>query len=417
MLDEPPRREPLDEGDGGRDEPLRRNRDFTLFWCGQLVSTLGSRISSIGYPLLVLALTGSGGDVGIVAFAQGLPFLLWFLPAGALVDRGDRKRIMLGCDAVRLAGLALLVAAIAGDRLSVPLIAAVAFVEGTAFVFFELAEAAALPHIVPPRHLATALAQNQARVQGADLLGQPAGGALFGAGRAAPFVADAASYLVSLVTLLFVRPAFQADRVATAQVGRLGAEMKEGVVWLVRQPVLRDIVLLVAGSNLAFNALTIVLIVRAEALGASPALIGVMLSLFGAGALVGSAIAPRVGRRLSLRTVVVGAMWAWAATMLALAPLGRPLLLGAVAALGGVVGPVFNVSVTTYRYSVTPDELQGRALSAARAIAWGTVPIGGLSGGILVETVGPAPGLAVLGGWMLLVAAVATVAPSLRRVA
>jgi MFS family permease len=398
-------------------EPLRRNRDFTLFWCGQLVSTLGSRITSIGYPLLVLAETGSGGDVGAVAFAQGLPFLLWFLPAGALVDRGDRKRIMLACDVVRLAGLSVLVGAIAADRLSVPLVAAVAFVEGTAFVFFELSEAAALPQIVPRRHLASALAGNQARVQGADLLGQPAGGLLFSVGRAVPFVADAASYLVSFVTLLFVRPAFQGERAPSPGLARLGAEMREGIAWLVRQPVLRAIVVLVAASNLAFNALTIVLILRAESLGASPGVIGVMLAFFGAGAIVGSAVAPRLTRRLSLRAVVVGSMWAWAASMVALAPLRSALALGAVAGLGAVVGPVFNVAVAAYRYAATPDELQGRALSAARAVAWGTIPLGGLAAGLLVESVGAAPALAVLGGYMVAVAAVASVLPSLRRAA
>jgi MFS family permease len=398
------------------DEPLRRNRDFTLFWLGQVVSTLGSRVSSVGYPLLVLALTGSPADVGIVAFAQGLPFLVWFLPAGALVDRWDRKRTMLTCDAVRLGALATLVAALGADRLTLPVVAAVAFVEATAFVFFELAEAAALPHIVPPSQMATALASNQARVQGADLVGQPVGGVLFGVGRAMPFVADAASYLVSFATLLFVRPAFQAEREDGPDGRHLAADIREGVAWLVRQPVLRTLVLVVGGINLAFNALTIVLVVRAEALGASPALIGTMLAFFGAGAILGSLVAPTAARRLPLRAVVLGSTWLWAVTMLALAPLRSAVALGAVAGLGAVVGPIFNVVVTTYRYAVTPDELQGRALSAARVVAWGTIPVGGLLAGFLVEWVGGSTALLVLGVFMAAVAAATSLAPSLRRV-
>lgn len=388
-------------------EPLRRNRDFTLFWCGQLVSTLGSRVSSVGYPLLVLALTGSPADVGIVAFAQGLPFLVWFLPAGALVDRWDRKRTMLLCDVGRVLGLVSLVVALAADRLYLPQIAAVAFVEGTLFVFFELAEAAALPRIVPQHQITAAIAQNQARVQGADLAGQPLGGVLFGLGRAVPFVADAASYVVSFVTLLFVRPSFQGEREPGPR-RRLTAEIREGIAWLARQPVLRAAVLLVAGSNLVFNALTLVLIIRAEALGASPALIGVMLAFFGAGALVGSVVAAPINRRFSLRTVVIGSMWLWAVEVLVMAPVTAPLALGAIAAVGAVVGPVFNVGVATYRYRVTPDELQGRVLSAARAVAWGTVPLGGLSAGFLVEWVGAGPAFLVLGGFMVVIATAST---------
>lgn len=392
-------------------QPLRRNRDFTLFWCGQLVSTIGSRVSSVAYPLLVIGLTGSPAAAGTVAFAQGLPFILWLLPAGALVDRWERKRVMLLCDVTRVAGLSVLVAALATDRVGVPLVAAVAFVEGSSFVFFELAEAAALPRIVPPEQMTTALAQNQARVQGADLAGQPLGGVLFGLGRALPFAVDAMTYVVSFVTLLFVRPAFQAER--TGEHRRLWPEIREGVAWMWGRRTLRTIVLLIAGVNLAFNALTLVLILRAEALGASPGLIGTMLAFVGAGAIVGALIAPRIARRLPVRTVVVGATWAWAAGIVAMAPITSPILLGVVAGTTGVVGPTFNVSVSTYRYRITPDEVQGRSVSAIRAVAWGTIPLGGLLGGLLVEWVGGAAALLVLGGILVAVALVATSARSL----
>lgn len=401
-------------GVGQEHAPLRANRDFTLFWIGQVVSTLGARVSSIAYPLLVLGLTGSAADVGVVAFAQSLPYLIWFLPAGALVDRWDRKRTMLGCDAVRILGLAVLAAALAGDRLGLPLILVVVFVEGTAFVFFELAEAAALPRIVPQHQMTTALATNQARVHGADLLGQPLGGALFAVGRAVPFVADACSYAVSLVTLLFVRPAFQDERGVARR--RLTTEIREGVAWLRAEPFSRVVVVLIAGTNLAFNALTIVLIVRAESLGASPAVIGTMLAGFGAGAIAGALVAPLAQRRLPLAVLVIGPLWVWAAMLGALAVLRSPLLLGLVIALGATTGPVFNVAVSAYRYAIVPDELQGRVLSVVRAVAWGTIPLGGLLGGFSVEWAGPGPAFLVLGTIMVVTAAAATASPVVRRV-
>src|ERR671939_2029323 len=98
--------------------PLRRNRDFMLLWSGQAVSELGTRTAWIAYPLLVLAITGSPAKAGIVTFANRFPYFLFSLPAGALVDRWERKRIMLVCDAGRLLGAASIVVALAAGRLS-----------------------------------------------------------------------------------------------------------------------------------------------------------------------------------------------------------------------------------------------------------------------------------------------------------
>jgi MFS family permease len=122
--------------------------------------------------------------------------MLFYLPAGALVDRWNRKRVMLIADAGRALALGSLALVLAVGSLSLAQIIVVAFVEGSLFVFFSLAESAALPQIVPKEQLPTAVAQNQARVQGADLVGQPLGGALFGISRLLPFAADAVSYAV-----------------------------------------------------------------------------------------------------------------------------------------------------------------------------------------------------------------------------
>src|SRR5204863_3450959 len=127
--------------------------------------------------------------------------------------------------------------ALAAHSFSTAQVIAVAFVEGTLFVFFSLSESAALPQIVPKEQLPTAVAQNQARIQGADLVGQPLGGALFGLSRLLPFAADAISYSVSFVSLLFVRPAFHEERERTPM--RLWSDVKEGIGGLWRQPFLR----------------------------------------------------------------------------------------------------------------------------------------------------------------------------------
>ncbi|HEV2634178.1 MAG TPA: MFS transporter [Actinocrinis sp.] len=147
----------------GADTPLRRNRDFRLLWTGQVVSVLGSQISWLAYPLLVLAMTGSAIRAGLVGAVGTAPYLLAQIPAGILVDRGDRRKIMLACDAGRLLALGSIPLAAALWHVPYPQILVVAFIEGTLFVGFNLAERAGVPVVVEPDEVLAALAQNQAR--------------------------------------------------------------------------------------------------------------------------------------------------------------------------------------------------------------------------------------------------------------
>ncbi|BCY12236.1 hypothetical protein L3i22_073240 [Actinoplanes sp. L3-i22] len=128
---------------------LWRNRDFTALWAGQVVSALGASITSTAMPLLVLATTGSPRDAGLVGAAGTLPFLVGNLPAGALVDRWNRHRILLVSELLAALAVVTVPLAIWAGRLSVGQMCAVAFVQGMCFAFFSLAERAALPRVVP----------------------------------------------------------------------------------------------------------------------------------------------------------------------------------------------------------------------------------------------------------------------------
>jgi MFS family permease len=394
------------------DVPLRRNRDFLLFWLGQVLSTAGTRATAVAFPLLVLAVTGSAIDAGTVGFAQTLPFIVWFLPAGALVDRWDRKRVMLVCELVRFVVMLSVMGAIAADRFSLAHILVAAFVEGSALVFFELAEGAALPHVVPQHQLSTALAQNQARQQAANLSGQPLGGALFAVGRALPFAFDAFSYLVSAATLLLIRPSFQDERTETDR--SMMSQIGDGVRFLWRQPFLRTCSVFAAVANFVISALSLTVIVRVQDLGGGPTVVGLVMSAFGIGALVGSSVAPMVQRRFRARTIVLvtsaleGLAWA----LLAAAP--NPLLLAVCIGLGTAVMPSLNVMLGRYRYALTPDELQGRVMSAFRALAWGAIPFGAMAAGFTLELVGSTETVIGLAAIMGLLTLAAAALPSLR---
>ncbi|MGH2507916.1 MAG: MFS transporter, partial [Ktedonobacteraceae bacterium] len=140
---------------------LWRNRDFMLLWSGQLVSSLGTQISQLAFPLLVLAITHSAAQAGIVGALRGLPFALLCLPAGALVDRWDRKKVMLICDTGRAIALGSVPIALWLNHVTIIQLSLVALVEGTLMTFFSIAEIACLPRVVPKEQLPTATAQNQ----------------------------------------------------------------------------------------------------------------------------------------------------------------------------------------------------------------------------------------------------------------
>jgi MFS family permease len=392
---------------------LWRNRDFQLLWIGQAASALGSRASTIAYPLLVLALTGSPADAGIVGFAATIPYLVLQLPAGVLVDRVDRRRAMLACDGGRLVILAGVAAAVATGRSPLWLLVVTALAEGCLTVVFNLAELSAIQLLVPSGQLEPALAQNEARVRGAGLAGQPLGGFLFGLGRAVPFAGDAISYGVSLVMLAAIRRPLVAAEVGERR--HPFTEMVEGLRWLWRQPFLRSTTLIVAASNGLFQAVTLAVIVVARAHGASSAVVGIILAGWGVGGLAGAAGAAWLGRRLPAGAVVIGANWVWAALLPVVALVPEPLAIGTAGAGMAFVGPAWNVVLGSIEMRLTPAAFLGRVQAVQMTAAFGAIPLGSLIGGFLLDRLGPEEAVWALAGCMLVIAVVATLTPSVRR--
>jgi len=403
---EPASREPV---------PLRRNRDFQLLWSGQAVSLLGSQTAKIAYPLLVLAMTGSPAKAGIAGFAAMLGYLLFPLPAGGLADRHDRKRIMISCDVVRLLAVGSIAVAGWAAHITYVQVLVAGFIEGSATVFFGVAERAALPMLVHPSQRSVAVGQNEARQNVAQLAGPALGGALFGLSWAAPFAADAVSYLASLVTLPFIKTRMQADASASPRARhRLRAEMGEGLAWTWRQPFLRYSAFFAASVNILLQVLTLGLIVLAQHEGASSAQIGIIVGCMGAGGLAGAFAAPWFQRKIPAGVTITGCMWIWA-VLLALVVLVRvPLWLCPIVLVFGFVGPSWNVSVQTYRMQITPNELLGRTSSVALQIAWGVIPLGSLLAGFLLQALSPSAAMAVVAAGMTLTAIAATVLAPVR---
>ena len=397
--------------------PLWRNRDFTLLWSSQVISTVGTRVTSVAYPLLVLLLTGSPALAGLVGFAQTLPFLLLYLPGGAWVDRWDRRRTMVACEIGRTLGLgSIAVTAVIGGvhAVTIAQLAAVAFVEGSLFVLFDLSEGAALPRLVPAGQLPTAVAWNQARTQGADLVGQPLGGVLFAIAPALPFAVDSVSYLASGGAVAAIRTRLQGERAVT--VDRLRSRIAEGVRFVRRSAFLRETVVIVGWMNLVFNGSFLVVIVRAQRLGGSPGQIGLMLAALGAGGILGALAAPAIQRRLSGRVVLVAIAWLWTGLGVVLAFAPSLVWLAVLVFALNLFGAPYNVVIAARMYQLVPEQIFGRVRSVGRIVAWGTIPIGTLLGGVLAERLGAAPALLVFGLAMIPVAIASTVSPGMRSI-
>jgi MFS family permease len=393
--------------------PLRHNRDFNLLWTGQVVSGLGTRISDIAFPLLVLSTTGSPIKAGIVGFAWALPLFALTLFAGALVDRLNRKRLMIVCDVVRSLAFASLVAGIALGHVVFAHVVVVALIEGTGYVFFSVAERSAIRQVVRDEQLPAALARNQAREYISLLAGQPIGGVLFAVGRAVPFLVNCVSYFLSVVSLAFVRVEFQEERATPP--GRVAAEIKEGLAWFWRQPFIRDSQLVVTGSDFTLNALYLVVIVLARERGASPLVIGLMFAFLGVGGMLGTMVAPWLARRLSMRQVVVTTMWLGAVLVpLLLAAPGR-ITPGVLYGSMMLLHPTWGAVVGAYRLRMTPDAMQGRIQGITVLFSAGAVPFGTLLAGFLLQAYGATATVLVLTGVMALAALWAFASPAIRN--
>jgi len=419
--------------------PLRRNRDFQLLWGGQAVSVLGSQTSKIAYPLLVLAMTGSPAKAGISGFAAMLGYLLFPLLAGGLADRHDRKRIMIACDTLRLAAVGSIAVAGWAAHITYVQVLVAGFVEGTASVFFGLAQRGALPMLVHPSQRSVAIGQNEARQNAAQLAGPALGGWLFGLSQAAPFAADAASYLASLVTLPFIKTPMQLPPTAAAPASGsasasgsrglrapassspsasgsrgLRASLGEGLAWSWREPFLRYSAFFAASVNLLLQVLTLGIIVLARHDGASPAQVGLIVGCTGAGGLAGALVAPRLAARIPAGLAITGCMWIWTALLALIVLVRVPLWLCPIVAAFGFVGPTWNVSVQTYRMLITPNELLGRTSSLALQLGWGVIPLGSLLAGFLLQAVSPTAAMTAVAAGMAVTAVAATALAPIR---
>ena len=372
---------------------------------------LGISISSFAYPLVVLDRTGSPAKAGLVgSILAGTAFFLR-LPAGVLVDRWNRRAIMIVCDLGRALNAGAFAIALAFGHFFYAHVLAVAFVEAALGVLFGPAEAAAVRRVVAPEQRREAVAQNQSRTAIPGLVGPPLGGVLLTAGRALPFAADAVSYLVSLVCVASVRAPLGAGR--RSEEHPL-ADVFTGLRWIWAQRFLRTLLLWFVGVGVVFNSLGLVVLVLARDRGASAAQLGVAFALTAAGGVVGALATPYLLRRLRPVTLVVSSAWISTATAFLLLAADSPYAIGALGGVAFLLVPAVKGIAFAAIAEGAPDELQGRVTSAGIQLASLGAPVGPLLAGVLLGALGPSRAIVVYGCALIVLALIASFSKGLR---
>ncbi|GAA2132654.1 MFS transporter [Kitasatospora kazusensis] len=385
---------------------LWRQRDFMLLWSGQTVSEMGSAVTEIALPLLaVVALKASTFQVGLLTAATTAAFAVIALPAGALVDRGAKRSIMIVCDILRLLIIGSIPVAAALGHLTMTQLYIVAVAAGVCTVFFDVAYQSYLPSLVRTESLMDANGKLGTTSAFAQLGGPSLGGGLVAAfGAAGAVTADALSYLISVVSTIGIRtreeppPARRADETLRSQIA-------EGLRFVTGHRILRRVVACTATANLftgMSSALVMVFLVRV--LHVHPALTGLVLAGAAVGGIAGGVFAGRLARRIGSARIIWMSMLVFSAPQVVAAAAWRGwgvLLLPLGWGIAYFAAMVYNVAQVSYRQSVTPPELMGRMNAAVRWVVWGTMPLGSILGGTLGTLIGVRPALwvAFIGSW------------------
>ncbi|MEV7040409.1 MFS transporter [Amycolatopsis sp. NPDC051061] len=375
---------------------LVRHANFRRFWLGDTVSSFGSAVTVLALPLVAIeTLDASPFEVGLLTMSQYLAFLVLGLPAGAWVDRMNRRLVLIGGDVGRAVLLATVPLATTVHALTMGHLFAVALLAGVLRVFFVIAYQTYLPEVVDAPDLVQANARLTAS-RGVAEVGGPGLAGYLVSWLTAPLAiaADSVSFLVSA---LFVARIRTGETAARRPRRPLIAEVGEGARFVLGHPLLRAMVTRSALFNLSNTVLaTMFVVLLADELNLPASTIGLVFTVAGGGAVAGALIVERVaaavggGRAIVCAAFVVGL----SAVPMPFTQHGWPLWLAAAGeAVGSAAVVVSNVTQISYRQRVCPKELLGRVNATTRFVVWGAVPLGALLGGVLGQGVGIRPAL------------------------
>jgi MFS family permease len=363
---------------------------FWRLWTASTISNVGDGIDLAALPLFAAALTRDPVLVAGLATAARLPWLLFALTAGALVDRTDRRRLMVAVNVVRGGLVAVIAVSAATGTASIWLLYVVSFLLGVNETLFDNAAQSLLPAIVAPALLETANGRQQAAEMVANtFVGPPLGSVLFSLTVSAPFWADSASFIIAAALIATIAGSFKPIRVGDQPRRSLRADVAEGIRWLHGQRLLRTLAILLGVANLAQNLwfATFVLFAQDE-LGLSDRGYGFLLAAMALGGVVGGVLSGRITSRVGQAPALLGCLVVDGVVTIAMGLTSSAWAVAGLSILSGLFIVTWNVITVSLRQRIIPDHLFGRVNSVYRFIGWGSIPIGAILGGILADAFG-----------------------------
>ncbi len=362
---------------------------YWRLWTASTLSNLGDGVFMVALPLMAARLTHNAVSISLVGAFAGLPWLLLSLPIGAIIDRSDRRRLLIRADTVRaiLVGVGALVIAAGAARIWMLWILALGL--GVAEVFFDNASQAILPAIVAPEMLEKANGRRySAEITANVFLGTPIGSLLFAAVIWLPFALDSVSFLLAVLLVLTLRGSFRPPARHGAPTS-LRSDVRVGVRWLWSNPMLRGLAMALGLSNFGFQMSQAVFVLFAkERLHITDREFGFVLAIIGLGSIAGGLLGERIVARVGRLPALYGSVTVWAVALVAFGAYPVAWFVTAMSAILSLAVTVWNVVTVSLRQQIVPDELFGRVNSVYRWFGWGTIPLGAAAGGLVAAHFG-----------------------------
>ncbi len=391
---------------------LWSNRDYMGWWVATSVSVLGTSLSTIAFPLLVLYTNGSVALAGMVTAANLFGTLATTLLGGALADRVSRRALLIAGPLVQAVAVGVVAVAVSRGPVPIALLVACVLVSGAAAGITAGATNPTLRRIVPREQLAAATGQEMGRDAAAELIGAPIGGILFAVSHAVPFAADAVSFLFAALGGALIRRPLGPER---GEVRRgVFADIAAGTRLVRRTPFLRFVVLWGALLNVVAQGFALLFIALVKHRGGGPTTIGLVSSVALLGGIAGAVLAPALLRKVAPRRLLYTAAWLFVACIGVVAVLPRPWQIGVVLLLAMLSLVPLNVVLEAYLVRMVPDSYSGRVSAVARfggqAFQW----TGPLLAGVLAQWLGVPGGALIFMALTVPLAVVLHVTPALR---
>ncbi|EME60013.1 MFS transporter [Amycolatopsis decaplanina] len=393
----------------------RGDRRLRWLLASSAASNLGDGIGKVAFPLLAVTLTRDPLLIAGLSATQFLPWLLFALPAGALLDRIDRRRAMILANSARavvVGGTAVLVAA---GGVTIWMVYVAALLIGLAEVVADSAANVLIPAVVGKGSLDSANSKLQAcEIVGQTFLGGPVGSVTFALFATFPFLLNSVGFAIAAAVLIGLAGSYR-PRGAESTATDLRAELTEGFRWLKGNRLVLRLVVIAGLISLVSELAQAQLVLYAiEYLRLSEATFGLFAFVGGIGGLLGAAVAPRLVKAFSRRAVLLGGTACCGAAFTGMGLTSSPVAGAALFGLFAAAVVAVNIVLGTARHTLVPGDLLGRVLGVWRTVVWGAIPIGALLGGVLTHALG-SPARTFLTSGLLLFGVAGFAFVSLRR--